>query len=101
MRWQCPDCEASVGKTEYRRASELQWVITPEGSHAGASDESRSSQRSGADSRRSEEKAKEESTSLLDNVQRVQDSILGEEDSSLQEQVESLSPGSDGSEDEK
>lgn len=96
MRWKCPDCDTAVGKTAYQRASDLRWVLSP-GSYASDGSDAASKERdkdidTGTDA---------EETSLLDNVQRVQDSILGEEDSSLQEQVESLSMGSDGSEDEK
>jgi len=81
MRWQCPDCDLTVSKTSHKRASDLKWVITPS-STAPTSVNS--------DGSKTSKGASEEKTSLLDNVQKVQDSLLGEDDASLQDQVDSL-----------
>jgi|GEM_PF-6082643 len=86
MRWQCPDCDLTVSKISYKRASDLKWVITPT-----------SFTRNETDGTEGSEPVSDEETTLLDNVQKVQDSLLGDEDASLQEQVENLSPGEDSS----
>jgi len=81
MRWQCPDCDLTVSKMSYKRARDLKWVIEPSSTISTDADETRASK-----------KTTDEKTSLLDNVQKVQDSLLGNEDASLQEQVENLGP---------
>jgi hypothetical protein len=86
MRWQCPDCDLTVSKISYKRASDLKWVITP-----------KSFTRTETDGTEGSESVSDEETTLLDNVQKVQDSLLGDDDASLQEQVENLSPGEDSS----
>ena len=86
MRWQCPDCDLTVSKISYKRASDLKWVITPT-----------SFTRNETDGTEGSEPVSDEETTLLDNVQKVQDSLLGDDDASLQEQVENLSPGEDSS----
>jgi hypothetical protein len=89
MRWQCPDCDLTISKTSYRRASDLNWVITPSSTLTDADADT--------DGSRNSKKASEEKTSLLDNVQKVQESLLGDEDASLTDQVESLNRGSSDS----
>lgn len=81
MRWQCPDCDLTVSKVSYKRASDLKWVITPSSASVKNSD---------TDDTEASEKTSDSKTSLLDNVQKVQDSLLGDEDASLEDQVESL-----------
>ena len=92
MRWQCPDCDLTVSKISYRRASDLKWVIEPSSTTPASTDAD-----AGADSTETSEAASEEKTSLLDNVQKVQDSLLGDEEASLQDQVESLKDESSNS----
>lgn len=83
MRWQCPDCDLTVSKVSYKRASDLKWVITPSTTELTSTD---------TDGTETSETSSDENTSLLDNVQKVQDSLLGDEDASLEDQVESLNP---------
>ncbi len=85
MRWQCPDCDLTISKISYRRASDLQWVITPSSTSLTSTDADGTKDRGS-------KPASDEKTSLLDNVQKVQDSLLGDDDTSLEDQVKSLSP---------
>ena len=88
MRWQCPDCDLTISKVSYKRASDLQWVITPHSPSPteGGSVEFDEMDDSGLD---------DEKATLLDNVQELQERLFSDEDigSDLSEQVESLSTG--------
>lgn len=91
MRWQCPDCDLTISKISYKRASDLKWVITPHSTTFTNAD---------TDGTETSERDPDEKTSLLDNVQKVQDSLLGDDDAGLQEQVENIDTedgNSDGS----
>ncbi len=84
MRWECPDCDLTVSKRSYMRASDLQWVITPHEvptQQGGGTSEADGTERTPAERR-------EEKTSLLDNVQKVQNNLLG--DDSLRERAKSM-----------
>lgn len=88
MRWQCPDCDLKISKISYRRASDLQWVITPHSPPPTEGD-------SGEFDEMDDAELDDEKTTLLDNVQELQERLFSDEDvGSDQEQVESLSPGS-------
>jgi hypothetical protein len=87
MRWQCPDCDLTISKVSYKRASDLQWVITPHSPPTeGGSVEFDEMDDSGLD---------DEKATLLDNVQELQERLFSDEDigSDPSEQVESLSTG--------
>ena len=88
MRWQCPDCDLTISKVSYKRASDLQWVITPHSPSPteGGSVEFDEMDDSGLD---------DEKATLLDNVQELQERLFSDEDigSDPSEQVESLSAG--------
>ena len=88
MRWQCPDCDLTISKVSYKRASDLQWVITPHSPSPteGGSVEFDEMDDSGLD---------DEKATLLDNVQELQERLFSDEDigSDLSEQVKSLGTG--------
>lgn len=88
MRWQCPECDLTISKTSYKRASDLQWVITPRSS-PGAEGESVDFDEM------DETDLDDEKATLLDNVQEVQERLFSDEDvdSDTSEKVEGLSPG--------
>ncbi|MDZ7687711.1 MAG: hypothetical protein U5J64_03140 [Halobacteriales archaeon] len=83
MRWKCPDCDLTISKISYKRAKDLKWVITPHSTTFTNAD---------TDGTEPSKPDTDEKTSLLDNVQKVQDSLLGDDEAGLQEQVEELGP---------
>jgi ribosomal protein L37AE/L43A len=86
MRWQCPECDLTISKTSYKRASDLQWVITPRSSRSAEGD-------SVSFDEMDETELDDEKATLLDNVQEVQERLFSDEESDPSEKVEGLSPG--------